>query len=160
MACNGLFGTGDNGQINPPRSDSQFKLARAELVVLDRHVYALMTDLQILIDMVKVTHFSLMLRANFSWNQLSEWLNVQLETLHPGTLWGWYLQFWLVELVICGCLSIQCNSPINQSRSIEVGLRPSLPNQVSWLVILTVGLFSNTILDEYLSFLSSWEIRH
>lgn len=55
MACNGLFGGGDNGQINPPNVNKHFKLVTAKLVTIDRDVTALIRDLEILIDIVKVS---------------------------------------------------------------------------------------------------------
>lgn len=54
MACNGLFGGGDNGQINPPNVNKHFKLVTAKLVTIDRDVTALIRDLEILIDIVKL----------------------------------------------------------------------------------------------------------
>jgi len=65
MACNKLFGAGIGGQIGPTDPDRYYKLGKAELAVIDRDVHALLMDLQVIIDIVKVIftlyHFSLYL---------------------------------------------------------------------------------------------------
>ena len=42
------------GLIDPPRPDSTAQLKTVELVVIDRDVQALVVDLEVLIDLVKV----------------------------------------------------------------------------------------------------------
>lgn len=54
MACNGLFGAGNNSQINPPNENKYFQLKQCGLLVLDELVYQLRIDYQVLIDIVKV----------------------------------------------------------------------------------------------------------
>ncbi|CAD5113260.1 DgyrCDS2438 [Dimorphilus gyrociliatus] len=53
MACNGLFGAGNNSQINPPNENKYFELKKCGLVVLNELVHQLCIDYQILIDIVK-----------------------------------------------------------------------------------------------------------
>ncbi|KAL3883418.1 hypothetical protein ACJMK2_029685 [Sinanodonta woodiana] len=53
MACNGLFGTGDNGMINPPNPNRTFTLSRAEVAVFDRAVYNLVREVELLHDMAR-----------------------------------------------------------------------------------------------------------
>jgi len=54
MACNGMFGAGDNGMIAPPDMERQFTLACCEIVVFDRRVYNLIRDVELLHDIAKV----------------------------------------------------------------------------------------------------------
>ncbi|KAK3097644.1 hypothetical protein FSP39_011690 [Pinctada imbricata] len=54
MACNGLFGAGNNGLINPPDVNKMFTLSQAELAVFDRLVYNLQVDIKLLHDMAKL----------------------------------------------------------------------------------------------------------
>lgn len=53
MACNGLFGAGNNGLIQEPDPNRQFTLAQAELAVFDRRIYNLILDVEILHGMAK-----------------------------------------------------------------------------------------------------------
>nr|XP_033776797.1 alpha-mannosidase 2C1 [Geotrypetes seraphini] len=53
MACNGLFGSGNNCMIAPPDPDRKFVLQRAELVVFNRDVHELLVDFETLLDMAK-----------------------------------------------------------------------------------------------------------
>ncbi|XP_064627602.1 alpha-mannosidase 2C1-like isoform X2 [Lineus longissimus] len=53
MACNGLFGCGKDGLINPPQTDKMYTLTKAKVVIMDRAVYNLLIDIEMLIDMVK-----------------------------------------------------------------------------------------------------------
>ncbi|CAL4079511.1 unnamed protein product, partial [Meganyctiphanes norvegica] len=53
MACNNMFGAGNNGMISPPDMNKQFTLELAEISVFDVDVYKLLIDLQILHDMAK-----------------------------------------------------------------------------------------------------------
>lgn len=54
MACNGVFGAGNDGVINPPKLDRTFQLEQAELIVRDEDVFQLICDFQVLIDLAKV----------------------------------------------------------------------------------------------------------
>ena len=54
MACNGLFGAGDNGMINPADPNRYFTLSCCEAVMFDRQVYDLIRDVELLHDMAKV----------------------------------------------------------------------------------------------------------
>lgn len=54
MACNGLFGAGQGSMIAAPDPNKKFSLQRAELVVFNRNVRELLTDFEMLIDIVKV----------------------------------------------------------------------------------------------------------
>uniref|UniRef100_A0A665W9M1 Alpha-mannosidase 2C1 n=1 Tax=Echeneis naucrates TaxID=173247 RepID=A0A665W9M1_ECHNA len=53
MVCNGLFGAGQGSMIAPPDPNRKFSLQRAELVVFNRAVRELLTDFELLIDIVK-----------------------------------------------------------------------------------------------------------
>lgn len=54
MACNGMFGAGDNGMIKPPDLNKQFTLSCCEVAVFDRRVYNLLRDIELLYDLAKV----------------------------------------------------------------------------------------------------------
>lgn len=54
LACNGLFGAGQGSQIAPPDPNRKFTLQKAEVVVLNRDVRELLTDFEMLVDIVKV----------------------------------------------------------------------------------------------------------
>uniref|UniRef100_A0A3B4X3M8 Alpha-mannosidase 2C1-like n=1 Tax=Seriola lalandi dorsalis TaxID=1841481 RepID=A0A3B4X3M8_SERLL len=54
MACNGLFGAGQGSMIAGPDPNRKFSVQRAELVVFNRAVRELLTDFELLIDIVKV----------------------------------------------------------------------------------------------------------
>nr|XP_057931009.1 alpha-mannosidase 2C1 isoform X2 [Doryrhamphus excisus] len=53
MACNGLFGAGHGSMIAGPDPNKKFSVQKAELVVFNRDVRELMTDFEMLIDIVK-----------------------------------------------------------------------------------------------------------
>nr|XP_061825435.1 alpha-mannosidase 2C1-like isoform X1 [Nerophis lumbriciformis] len=53
MACNGLFGAGNGSMIAPPDPNRKFSVQKAELVIFNREVRELMTDFEMLIDIVK-----------------------------------------------------------------------------------------------------------
>uniref|UniRef100_A0A8D0CKQ1 alpha-mannosidase n=1 Tax=Scleropages formosus TaxID=113540 RepID=A0A8D0CKQ1_SCLFO len=53
MACNGLFGAGKDSAIAAPDPHRTYTLQRAELVVFHRHVRELLTDFEMLVDIVK-----------------------------------------------------------------------------------------------------------
>uniref|UniRef100_A0A4W6DHT4 Alpha-mannosidase 2C1 n=1 Tax=Lates calcarifer TaxID=8187 RepID=A0A4W6DHT4_LATCA len=57
MACNGLFGAGQGSMIAAPDPNKKFSLQRAELVVFNRNVRELLTDFEMLIDIVKAQQF-------------------------------------------------------------------------------------------------------
>lgn len=54
VACNGLFGAGKGTFIGAPDSDKMYSVQRAELVVFNRDVRELLTDFEMLVDIVKV----------------------------------------------------------------------------------------------------------
>lgn len=54
MACNGLFGAGHGSMIAAPDPNRKFSVQKAELVVFNRDVRELLTDFELLIDIVKV----------------------------------------------------------------------------------------------------------
>ncbi|XP_062926980.1 alpha-mannosidase 2C1 [Mobula hypostoma] len=53
LACNGLFGAGQDSMIAPPDPQRKFVLHKAELVVFNRDVHELLIDFEILLDMAK-----------------------------------------------------------------------------------------------------------
>ncbi|CAH1250253.1 MAN2C1 [Branchiostoma lanceolatum] len=53
MAANGMFGAGGGTMISAPDPNRTFTLSRAELAVLDRDVYDLLMDFEVIIDMAK-----------------------------------------------------------------------------------------------------------
>uniref|UniRef100_A0AAX7UQ40 Alpha-mannosidase 2C1 n=1 Tax=Astatotilapia calliptera TaxID=8154 RepID=A0AAX7UQ40_ASTCA len=53
MACNGLFGAGQGSQIAPPDPNRKFSVQKAELVVFNGDVRELLTDFEMLVDIVK-----------------------------------------------------------------------------------------------------------
>uniref|UniRef100_A0A8C9T1R3 alpha-mannosidase n=1 Tax=Scleropages formosus TaxID=113540 RepID=A0A8C9T1R3_SCLFO len=57
MACNGLFGAGKDSAIAAPDPHRTYTLQRAELVVFHRHVRELLTDFEMLVDIVKAQQF-------------------------------------------------------------------------------------------------------
>lgn len=54
MACNGLFGAGQGSMIAAPDPNRMFSVQKAELAVFNRDVQELLTDFEMLIDIVKV----------------------------------------------------------------------------------------------------------
>jgi hypothetical protein len=54
MACNGMFGAGDNGMITPPNLNKQFTLSMCEVAVFNRKAYTLLREIEFLHDMAKV----------------------------------------------------------------------------------------------------------
>ncbi|XP_029431160.1 LOW QUALITY PROTEIN: alpha-mannosidase 2C1 [Rhinatrema bivittatum] len=54
MACNKLFGAGNNIMIAPPDPNKKFVVQRAELVVFNRDVHELLVDFEILLDMARL----------------------------------------------------------------------------------------------------------
>ncbi|KAM9854997.1 alpha-mannosidase 2C1 [Aulostomus maculatus] len=53
MACNGLFGAGQGSMIAAPDPSRKFSVQKAELVIFNRDVRELLTDFEMLIDIVK-----------------------------------------------------------------------------------------------------------
>ncbi|XP_064169237.1 alpha-mannosidase 2C1 [Anguilla rostrata] len=53
LACNGLFGAGKGSMIAAPDPDRKYTLQTAELVVLNHNVRELLTDFEMLVDIVK-----------------------------------------------------------------------------------------------------------
>ncbi|CAB1331751.1 unnamed protein product, partial [Coregonus sp. 'balchen'] len=53
LACNGLFGAGKGSMIAAPDPDRKYSVQKAELVVFKPEVRELLTDLEMLVDMVK-----------------------------------------------------------------------------------------------------------
>lgn len=54
LACNGLFGAGQGSMIAAPDPNRKFSLQKAELVVFNRDVRELLTDFEMLVDIVKI----------------------------------------------------------------------------------------------------------
>ncbi|KTG45452.1 hypothetical protein cypCar_00008256 [Cyprinus carpio] len=54
LACNGLFGAGQGCMIAAPDPNGKFTLQKAELVVFNRDVRELLTDFEMLVDIVKM----------------------------------------------------------------------------------------------------------
>ena len=54
MACNGLFGAGNNGLIQPPNKDKYYVVKTVKLAVKDQEITHLIRDFEILIGFVKV----------------------------------------------------------------------------------------------------------
>ncbi|CAN9499336.1 unnamed protein product [Ophioblennius macclurei] len=53
MACNGLFGAGQGSMIAAPDPNRKFSVQKAELVIFNRDVRNLLTDFEMLVDIVK-----------------------------------------------------------------------------------------------------------
>ncbi|XP_031420687.1 alpha-mannosidase 2C1 isoform X2 [Clupea harengus] len=54
LACNGLFGAGLGSMIAAPDPNKKFSVQKAELVVFNRDVRELLTDFEMLVDIVKL----------------------------------------------------------------------------------------------------------
>ncbi|XP_027029258.2 alpha-mannosidase 2C1 [Tachysurus fulvidraco] len=54
LACNGLFGAGNGSMIAAPDLNRKYTLHKAELVVFNKDVQELLTDFEMLVDIVKV----------------------------------------------------------------------------------------------------------
>lgn len=54
MACNGLFGAGQGSMIAAPDPNRKFSVQKAQLVVFNRDVQEVLTDFEMLVDIVKV----------------------------------------------------------------------------------------------------------
>lgn len=54
LACNGLFGAGQGSMIAAPDPNKKYTLHKAELVVFNQDVQDLLTDFEMLVDIVKV----------------------------------------------------------------------------------------------------------
>ncbi|XP_061577780.1 alpha-mannosidase 2C1 [Cololabis saira] len=53
MACNGLFGAGQGSMIAAPDPNRKFSIQKAELVIFNRDVRQLLTEFEMLVDIVK-----------------------------------------------------------------------------------------------------------
>ncbi|KAK7891516.1 hypothetical protein WMY93_023479 [Mugilogobius chulae] len=53
VACNGLFGAGQGSMIAAPDPKRMFSVQRAELIIFHRHVQELLTDFEMMLDIVK-----------------------------------------------------------------------------------------------------------
>ncbi|CAL8356210.1 unnamed protein product [Lota lota] len=53
MACNGLFGAGQGSMIAAPDPNRKYSVQKAELVVLRRDVREMLTDFEMMVDIVK-----------------------------------------------------------------------------------------------------------
>ena len=53
VACNGMFGVGSNGMINPPDPNRTFTLEQAELATFDRQADTLIRQLRLLHGVAK-----------------------------------------------------------------------------------------------------------
>ncbi|KAF6738905.1 Alpha-mannosidase 2C1 [Oryzias melastigma] len=53
VACNGLFGAGQGSMIAAPDPNRRFSVQKAELVVFNRDVREMLTDFELLVDIVK-----------------------------------------------------------------------------------------------------------
>ncbi|KAJ3111536.1 Glycoside hydrolase, 38 vacuolar alpha mannosidase [Phlyctochytrium bullatum] len=80
IACNGMFGNGDGGFIEPPDPNREFTLKKAELAVPNLEAWALLWDVEILLGLVKDMPSSAQISADalytanqiantFRWNQ-------------------------------------------------------------------------------------------
>uniref|UniRef100_A0A6Q2ZN64 Glycoside hydrolase family 38 central domain-containing protein n=1 Tax=Esox lucius TaxID=8010 RepID=A0A6Q2ZN64_ESOLU len=54
LACNGLFGAGQGSMIAAPDPDRKYSVQKAELVVFNQEVRELLTDFEMLVDIVKL----------------------------------------------------------------------------------------------------------
>ncbi|KAJ8002432.1 hypothetical protein DPEC_G00158840 [Dallia pectoralis] len=54
LACNGLFGAGQGSMIAAPDPDRKYSVQKAELVVFNQDVRELLTDFEMLVDIVKL----------------------------------------------------------------------------------------------------------
>ncbi|CAG8637438.1 551_t:CDS:2, partial [Diversispora eburnea] len=53
MACNGMFGNGLNGLINPPDPNKYFTLEQVEIAIPNKKAWQLLYDFQIILDIAK-----------------------------------------------------------------------------------------------------------
>lgn len=83
MACNGLFGAGQGSFIAAPEPNRTFSVQRAELVVFNQDVRELLTDFEMLIDIVKVfSHKTMHNNTLFSLN-IEVRLTEKYNSLYP-----------------------------------------------------------------------------
>uniref|UniRef100_A0A671UTI6 Alpha-mannosidase 2C1 n=1 Tax=Sparus aurata TaxID=8175 RepID=A0A671UTI6_SPAAU len=57
VACNGLFGAGQGSMIAAPDPNRKFSVQKAQLVVFNRDVQEVLTDFEMLVDIVKAQQF-------------------------------------------------------------------------------------------------------
>jgi len=96
MACNGMFGAGNNGLINPPLPDKSFVLKTAELVLINPRIHHLFQDLKILYDFAKeMPSDSLRGRqALFAANAaINAYIPGDPSSLEPAGFPSWYFKF-------------------------------------------------------------------
>ncbi|KYQ88724.1 alpha-mannosidase [Tieghemostelium lacteum] len=79
MACNGMFGVGKDGLINPCDETKTFKLERAEIAVFDEKAYKVYTYLTMLYDIAKNFPEDSVKASQAIWcaNEMINHLNVQ-----------------------------------------------------------------------------------
>lgn len=66
LACNGLFGAGQGSMIAAPDPNRKYTLHKAELVVFNQDVQELLTDFEMLVDLVKVRD-TVQLSCHINW---------------------------------------------------------------------------------------------
>lgn len=106
MACNGLFGAGQGSMIAAPDPNRKFSVQRAELVVFNRAVRELLTDFELLVDIVKVLPHRTMKKdsvtsGNFSERKLMyfRFFSVPMQELGEGEQRGYQALFTANEMV-------------------------------------------------------------
>lgn len=92
MACNEMFGNGNNGMIQPPNPLKSFTLSDLKLVLINTHAYDLYWDLTVMCDLVKSlpstspTHSSLLSLMNLIVNKTNVRENLSLQKSHQLAL--------------------------------------------------------------------------
>jgi alpha-mannosidase len=92
MACNEMFGNGNNGMIQPPNPSKSFTLSDLKLVLINTHAYDLYWDLIVMCDLVKSlpstspTHSTLLSLMNLIINRTNVHENLSLQTSHQLAL--------------------------------------------------------------------------
>lgn len=76
VACNSMFGAGDNGYINPPDPNKTFTLKTAKLAVFREEIYQLLIDFDVLIGVVKQIQQENPKRYRLNWrpNKIFYWI--------------------------------------------------------------------------------------
>ena len=105
MACNGLFGAGDNGMINPADPNRYFTLSCCEAVMFDRQVYDLIRDVELLHDMAKVFNNFCMLTYYIIYSKYSYALILKAPITTAGEIILKYL-FICPVILLWACPSI------------------------------------------------------
>jgi len=100
MACNGLFGAGQGSMIAAPDPNRKFSVQRAELVVINRNVRELLTDFEMLVDIVKVLSSITMHKDCFEERKASTWSHsLPSQELGEGEQRGYQALFTVNEMV-------------------------------------------------------------